>query len=139
MQTETILYSERQSVFCKLTKVEREVLQLLCEGLTTKEIAIARGVGVKTIDTQRANINYKFFPRGDATPVKIFRKAIEFGIVSCPCRKCPQPRAMELAYFLEAAAARASQAGPDVRPLNAGEPGRAGGQAGAPVAARVDR
>ena len=42
-----------------LTKREREVLQLVTEGQTTKKIAAILGVGIKTIDAHRAHIMEK--------------------------------------------------------------------------------
>jgi DNA-binding NarL/FixJ family response regulator len=42
-----------------LTSREREVLQLLAEGKTTKEVAVALGLSVKTADTHRSNIMRK--------------------------------------------------------------------------------
>lgn len=43
----------------KLSKREREVLQLIADGKNTKEIAHMFGVSIKTIDVQRANIMKK--------------------------------------------------------------------------------
>ena len=48
--------SVERSVFTDLTKREREVLQLLVEGMSTKEVASGLNVSVKTIETHRANI-----------------------------------------------------------------------------------
>ena len=42
-----------------LTAREREVLQLLAEGRTNKEVASALGISVLTVDTHRANIMHK--------------------------------------------------------------------------------
>ena len=47
------------SVFEVLTAREREVLQLLAEGLTTKLIADRLGTSTKTVDTQRSQIMAK--------------------------------------------------------------------------------
>ena len=47
------------SVFSVLSKREREVLQLLAEGKSTKEIASALYVSVKTIETHRRQIMNK--------------------------------------------------------------------------------
>lgn len=44
------------SAFSVLTQREREVLQLLSEGMTTKEMAFHLSVSVKTIETHRRNI-----------------------------------------------------------------------------------
>ncbi len=48
--------STERSAFTDLTKREREVLQLLAEGLSTKEIAGRLNLSVKTVETHRANI-----------------------------------------------------------------------------------
>jgi len=42
-----------------LTPREREVLQLLAEGKTSKEIAVALNLSVKTTETHRTNIMRK--------------------------------------------------------------------------------
>jgi len=42
-----------------LTPREREIIQLLAEGKTNKEVAVALGVSVKTIESHRANIMRK--------------------------------------------------------------------------------
>ncbi|MCA9726917.1 MAG: response regulator transcription factor [Candidatus Eisenbacteria bacterium] len=44
------------SAFARLSPREREVLQLIAEGRTTKEIAAAHDVSVKTVETQRKQI-----------------------------------------------------------------------------------
>lgn len=43
----------------QLTAREREIVQLLAEGKTNKEVAAALGVRVKTVDAHRANIMHK--------------------------------------------------------------------------------
>jgi DNA-binding NarL/FixJ family response regulator len=47
------------SVFDKLTKREREVLQLMAEGRSTKQIAMDLQVSVKTVETHRRQIMEK--------------------------------------------------------------------------------
>ena len=42
-----------------LTAREREIVQLLAEGQTNKEVAVALGVSVKTVDAHRANVMHK--------------------------------------------------------------------------------
>jgi DNA-binding NarL/FixJ family response regulator len=42
-----------------LTAREREIVQLLAEGKTNKEVAVALGVSIKTVDAHRANIMHK--------------------------------------------------------------------------------
>jgi DNA-binding CsgD family transcriptional regulator len=43
----------------RLTPREREVVQLLAEGKSTKEVAVALGLSVKTAETHRSNIMRK--------------------------------------------------------------------------------
>ena len=40
----------------RLTSRQREILQLLAEGKSSKEVAVALGLSVKTAETHRANI-----------------------------------------------------------------------------------
>jgi DNA-binding NarL/FixJ family response regulator len=42
-----------------LTPREREIVQLLAEGKTNKEVAVALGVSIKTVDAHRANVMHK--------------------------------------------------------------------------------
>ena len=46
----------KTSTFEKLTSRQREVLQLVAEGSTTKEIAKTLGIGVKTVETHRCEL-----------------------------------------------------------------------------------
>ena len=48
-----------RSVFSLLSDREREVLQLMAEGKSTKEIAVHLNVSIKTVETHRANIMTK--------------------------------------------------------------------------------
>jgi DNA-binding NarL/FixJ family response regulator len=48
-----------QDSYHLLTDREKEVLQLLAEGRSNKEVATALGVGVSTIETHRANLMQK--------------------------------------------------------------------------------
>src|ERR1700690_918770 len=43
----------------RLTRRERQVVQLLAEGKTTKEVAVVLGMSVKTAETHRANVMRK--------------------------------------------------------------------------------
>ena len=43
----------------RLTSREREIVQLLAEGKSSKEVAVALGISVKTAETHRANIMKK--------------------------------------------------------------------------------
>ena len=50
---------ESQPKFNKISRKEREVLQLIAEGKKTREIAEAMGVSIKTVETHRRNIMKK--------------------------------------------------------------------------------
>ena len=54
-----VISKESLSVFSLLTSRERQVLQLIAEGKTTKEIAYTLKVSSKTIETYRQQIMYK--------------------------------------------------------------------------------
>lgn len=43
----------------RLTAREREIVQLLAEGKSNKDVAVALGISVKTVDAHRANIMHK--------------------------------------------------------------------------------
>ena len=43
----------------RLTSREREIVQLLSEGRSSKEVAVTLGISVKTAETHRANIMRK--------------------------------------------------------------------------------
>jgi len=61
-----------------LTARQREIVQLITEGKSNKEVAVALGISVKTVDTHRANI----MRRLDCHSVsEIVRYAIKNGIV----------------------------------------------------------
>jgi DNA-binding NarL/FixJ family response regulator len=52
--------SDPQAVMrSRLTSREREIVQLLAEGKSSKEVAVALGISVKTAETHRANIMRK--------------------------------------------------------------------------------
>lgn len=50
------LHTTDTSAFSVLTQREREILQLLAEGMSTKETAFHLNVSVKTVETHRRNI-----------------------------------------------------------------------------------
>jgi len=50
---------EEESAFSALSHREREVLQVLAEGFSTKEIAAKLSVSTKTVETHRQNIMHK--------------------------------------------------------------------------------
>lgn len=61
-----------------LTPRERQVLQLVAEGKTTKEVAVILGIAVKTADTHRANVMEKLDLHSTAGLV---RYAIRTGLI----------------------------------------------------------
>lgn len=67
----------KDPVFIKLSAREREVLQLLAEGKTSKAIAYELGISSKTVDTHRRNLMKKLDTDNLATLVKM---AIRAGI-----------------------------------------------------------
>lgn len=67
------------SLVSQLSGREREVLQLIAEGLSSKEIAAALGVSLKTIETHRSNLMGKLNIRKAS---KLVRIAINEGLVS---------------------------------------------------------
>ncbi|HXY55571.1 MAG TPA: response regulator transcription factor [Nitrospirota bacterium] len=67
------------TAFSKLTDREREVLQLMAEGKTSKEIASQLNLSVKTIESHRMNIMEKLNIR---TVAELTKYAIREGITS---------------------------------------------------------
>ena len=65
----------------RLTPREREVVQLLAEGKTTKEVAAVLGLGFKTADTHRTNIMRKL---GLGSLSELVLYAVRNGIVQVP-------------------------------------------------------
>jgi DNA-binding NarL/FixJ family response regulator len=53
-----------QSTGAKLTPRESEILQMLAEGKTTKQVAKALGTSTSTVETQRKNMMHKLHLRG---------------------------------------------------------------------------
>lgn len=70
---------DNESAGQPLTPREREVLQLLAEGKTNKEVAAALGIGLKTVETHRMNLMSKL---GLHSVVDLVRYAIRNGIVA---------------------------------------------------------
>jgi DNA-binding NarL/FixJ family response regulator len=62
----------------RLTSRQREVLQLIAEGNTTKAIATRLGLSVKTVETHRAQLMERLEARDVATLVRL---AIRIGLV----------------------------------------------------------
>jgi len=71
--------SSEESAFKVLTLREREVLQLLADGHTTKKIAAMLGVSVKTIETHRQHIMEKLDLRSVAALTKY---AVRMGLTT---------------------------------------------------------
>ncbi|HQJ94264.1 MAG TPA: response regulator transcription factor, partial [Syntrophorhabdaceae bacterium] len=68
-----------ETVFTKITAREREVLQLIAEGKSTKQIASFLNVSVKTIETHRQQIMEKLNIHSIA---ELTKYAIREGIAS---------------------------------------------------------
>ena len=69
----------RASVFVALTARERQILQLLAEGRSTKHIATDLGLSVKTVETHRANIMKKL---GRHSIAELTKYAVREGLTS---------------------------------------------------------
>ncbi|HSV12671.1 MAG TPA: response regulator transcription factor [Tepidisphaeraceae bacterium] len=69
-----------RSAFTALSRREREVLQLLAEGKTSKEIGAVLHVGVKTVESHRGQIMTKLNLRSIA---QLTKYAVREGITSC--------------------------------------------------------
>jgi len=76
---ENVNPAEETPAGAPLTPREREVLQLLAEGKTNKEVAAALGIGLKTVETHRMNLMAKL---GLHSVVDLVRYAIRNGIVA---------------------------------------------------------
>ena len=68
-----------QGLFELLSPRQREILQLIAEGRSTKEIAQLLEVTVKTVETHRADLMQRLGIRGIASLV---RYAIRMGLLS---------------------------------------------------------
>jgi len=67
----------------KLSNREREVLQAVAEGNSTKQIALMLEVSVKTVEAHRANLMKKLNAK---SAVELTRCAYEMGIIELPAR-----------------------------------------------------
>lgn len=63
----------------QLTPRQRETLQLIAEGYSTKEIAFALGVSVKTVETHRAQLKERL---GIYNVAGLVRFALRVGLVA---------------------------------------------------------
>ena len=80
----------------RLSNREREVLQAVAEGFSTKQIAEKLTVSVKTIEAHRANLMKKLEAR---SAVELTRCAYEMGIIELPARynqPLPEDRPREI-------------------------------------------
>ncbi len=75
----SVLSKDTHSAFSSLTAREREVLQLIAEGKSVREIASRFGLSVKTIETHRQNIMDKLDIHNMAELIKF---AIREGLTS---------------------------------------------------------
>ena len=74
------LHPEAQpSAFTQLTEREREIVQLLAEGLSTKEIAVRLQLSVKTVGTHREHLMAKLHIHSLA---ELTKYAIKEGLTS---------------------------------------------------------
>jgi DNA-binding NarL/FixJ family response regulator len=70
---------EAPTAFTSLSHREREVLQLVAEGLATKEVAARLNVSIKTVETHRSRLMTKINVRGVA---ELTKYAIREGLTS---------------------------------------------------------
>lgn len=76
--SEALLRAEQDSPTSTLSEREQQVLQMLAEGYTNKEIGVKLDLSVKTIETYRARIASKLQLR---TRADIVRYALEMGLL----------------------------------------------------------
>jgi DNA-binding NarL/FixJ family response regulator len=68
------LHQPRKDAYDTLTPRERQVLQLIVEGLTNRKIAERLGLSIKTVDTHRARLMNKLDISDLTTLVKFYLK-----------------------------------------------------------------
>ena len=66
-----LLLKRQENTAVKLTRKERELLRLICEGYTSAEIAKEMYFGVETINSYRKNLLFKLNVRNTASLVKM--------------------------------------------------------------------
>jgi DNA-binding NarL/FixJ family response regulator len=76
---EGIAKQEEKGPFVQLTTRQREILQLIAEGNTTKEIALKLSVSVKTVETHRARLMERL---GIHDVAGLVRYAVRVGLVN---------------------------------------------------------
>lgn len=75
---QTFFENQTSNINLDLTQREKEVLQLIVQEKTTKEIAVALFISEKTVETHRGNLMLKLEARNI---VGVVRKAIMLGLV----------------------------------------------------------
>ena len=71
--------ADRTEPFSRLSDREREVLRLIADGKSNKEIALALGIGVRTIETHRERVMQKLNVHSVAGLTKV---ALAHGLIS---------------------------------------------------------
>lgn len=74
----TVVRVEEQFDYFNLTSREMELVLLICEGLTTKEIAVRLSISPKTVEYHRSKIYVK---NGIGSIATLVRKAIRTGMI----------------------------------------------------------
>jgi DNA-binding NarL/FixJ family response regulator len=70
----------------RLSRREREIFDLIIEGRSSRDIATALTISLKTVETHRAHINKKL---GVRSPAELIRVAALRGLVVAPGAKGP--------------------------------------------------
>jgi DNA-binding NarL/FixJ family response regulator len=76
---EAIARPVQNTIFPEITPREKEVLELVAQGQSTKQVADQLGIGTRTVESHRMNMLKKFKASNTADLV---RKAIEFKIIA---------------------------------------------------------
>jgi DNA-binding CsgD family transcriptional regulator len=70
--------SDDSERFASLTKRERSVVMCMAQGLSSKQIAVALGLSIKTVEFHKGNIYGKL---GCRAAVSVVRHAIRVGFI----------------------------------------------------------